>query len=441
MDEYVFDFKPLPKKTKQNRQLTFKPAVSQATATSMSSKRKHANKNNLLQQEEAELLQDSLYSQLYLDEWTGALYFNLGQQKQQQQNQSGDEFDHLTPLAKERFLYAKVARLVQFYYYERGIASKLVRVEATIDDQENDANFTDTLFLNLIFKKEPHLALRREQEKQLQNSSSSSFSSVNEDENEEFRLNSDNLLDLLTNGDELVAHLNVAENAATWLPDDNEELMHVRKYLESRVDPRKAVLARSILEQVRFYADQDNGEYFRMDDHVNGILLTAPAIQFDYEVAREYHARVKIVQHKFVYWLDVHVHVVNVVDEPFVCSQPVYTVHVDEGGESRKQLLTLDIVDFDSGVAASLESRFVAHIVSGNAQGLFDMSELSLYAGGSARKLDRETRAQHELVVKIIETPLTKSNLSLAKSNGTIQKTRFATCKIVVNVDDINDNR
>ena len=47
------------------------------------------------------------------------------------------------------------------------------------------------------------------------------------------------------------------------------------------------------------------------------------------------------------YWFDVHVLVANVVDEPFVCSEPVYYVSVDENEAKNKKLFHIPIFDYD----------------------------------------------------------------------------------------------
>ena len=131
---------------------------------------------------------------------------------------------------------------------------------------------------------------------------------------------------------------------------------------------------------------------------------------------------------KFVYWLDVHINVVNVVDEPFLCSEPVYYINVDENEVKNKKLFTIKINDYDSGTSLSSENDFKGQILTGNAQGLFHMDGLSLFTGSSSRKLDRETRHQHELEIKIADSSSNSSS-------------RFALCKVIVNVNDINDNR
>ena len=390
-------------------------------------------------EEEALLLEDTFYSHLYLDETTGALYFNLGQTQPDL---------YLTAQGQQQFLYSKIAKLVNFYYYERNIFSKVFRIDALVN------NITESAWINVIFKRADPIQTAL---KSSANSRDPLLAPI--ETRNKFVLNSNNLLDLFHNGDEFFVEINIDENSPTWLALDdydlaeNEgQLMNIRKYFESKIDSRKTLIQRHMLNELRYYmpANEENS-YFQIDDSVNGVLLTKPAIQFDYEVARSYFTRIMIVQYlsaekfdlnpqnsltetnqssqKFVYWLDVHVNVANVVDEPFVCAQPVYYISVDENEVKSKKLLTLTVLDYDKNSEAG---EFVAQILTGNAQGLFDMEGLSLYTGSSSRKLDRETRAQHELDVKITHVT----------ANATLQASRrFATCKIVVNVNDVNDNR
>jgi hypothetical protein len=388
---------------------------------------------------EKSLLHDTFYSHLYLDEHTGSLYFNVHN--------------------NELYMYAKVvAKLVDYYYNERRIHSKLIKVDALI----RPLNRTESIYINLIFRKKPN------------NFKPSSTLSLTPPpppilmQQRQFLLNTNNLLDLFERGDEFVVEINIEENSPTWLSlgDDydvtvNEgQLINVRKYFESKLNRRKSLSQQSLLDKLKYYNDDD--DYFYIEDNVNGILLTKSSIQFDYEVERSYFTRVMIVQESeedeedesFVYWLDVRINVVNIVDEPFVCSQPVYYVSVDENEIKNKELFKLNIIDYDMSMndVTSKVKIFEAQIVTGNAQGLFDMSGLSLYTSNSARKLDRETRAQHELEIRVIEksndnldvvetTAAVVSSKSVNGHEAATASRRYATCKIVVNVNDVNDNR
>ncbi len=117
----------------------------------------------------------------------------------------------------------------------------------------------------------------------------------------------------------------------------------------------------------------------------------------------------------------------------------MYYINVDENETKNKKLLKIDLVDYDKdtfSVNKKSEDRFTAQIVSGNAQGLFSISGLTLFTGSSARKLDRETRTQHELDIKIVEQPTNGNNSPVSNSSS-----RFTMCKLIINVNDINDNR
>ena len=332
------------------------------------------------------------------------------------------------------------------------MTSKLIKVDALV----RPLNRTESIYINLVFKKSNEIKTA------ISHFKASSFVSPVPSVSRQFLLNSNNLLDVLERGDEFFVEINIEENSPTWLGDNGDngegQLINVRQYLESKLNRRKSLAQQSLLDKLKFYNDasDDDDGYFYIEDNVNGVLLTRASIQFDYEVERSYFTRVMIVQEdeSFVYWLDVRINVVNIVDEPFVCSQPVYHVNVDENEVKNKELLTLSIVDYDMSLSSSSSSSsFEAQIVSGNAQGLFDVSGLTLYTSNSARKLDRETRAQHELEIRVIEkrnnlqeataTTVASSRTSVNGGGGQEATTmgRFATCKIVVNVNDVNDNR
>ena len=72
----------------------------------------------------------------------------------------------------------------------------------------------------------------------------------------------------------------------------------------------------------------------------------------------------------------------------------------------------------------NVEKRFMAEIISGNELDLFSMNGLALFTGSTRRRLDAETLSHHELVIKV-------SDLNVK---------RDATCHVVINVNDLNDN-
>jgi hypothetical protein len=110
------------------------------------------------------------------------------------------------------------------------------------------------------------------------------------------------------------------------------------------------------------------------------------------------------------------------VDEPFLCSQPVYSISIDENEPKAKSIFTIGLIDFE---ANGHMRDYAAQIVAGNSQGLFSTTGLTIYTTG--RKLDREARDQHILDLKIVDR--------------TSNATRFAVCRIKINVNDLNDNR
>lgn len=124
--------------------------------------------------------------------------------------------------------------------------------------------------------------------------------------------------------------------------------------------------------------------------------------------------------------MDIHVSVRNQIDEPFVCSQPVYSVRVDENEPKGRAIFTIDVIDFESSLD---DDRYSIQIVSGNSHSLFSSSGLTIHTTG--RKLDREMREQHTLELKVID----RGNSSTSGSQ------RFATCRLDVIVNDLNDHR
>ena len=86
---------------------------------------------------------------------------------------------------------------------------------------------------------------------------------------------------------------------------------------------------------------------------------------------------------------------------------------------------------------------YQAQIISGNAQSMFTVSGLTLLTG--SRKLDNETRRHHELDVRIIDTLLLHHATTGANRTTTTTSTpaalRYATCKLHITVQDMNDNR
>jgi hypothetical protein len=411
-----------------------------------------------LETNEQELLYENLYSMLFLDPQSGALYLK-----------SSTNETVNTPLE----FYAKIAKLTRFYYHERGLTTKLIKLNVELINSVS--NVTVTRWINLVFSRPPAPL------SQLSTNLSEAASVFSIDHQNKFLTNSNNMLNLFRNGDEFVLSVNLPENSQQSV-GPARLVLDLNRYFRSRLaGTANEFIYLNLAKQLRFYltstADDDSAnELFELDTVVNNLLLMKRPVQFDYEAwSSSYLVKLMIVQYldtnlttaknhpaststinndhlvfksavdepepsAFVYWLDVTVNVVNELDEPFVCTQPVYTVEVDENEVKNKRLLTIELTDYEattsddtaSAVSMDDESRYRAQIVAGNAQGLFQMHGLSLHTGSSARKLDRETRATHELEIRIVDQ--LASNYSAARSAA-------ATCKVIVSVGDINDNR
>jgi hypothetical protein len=181
-------------------------------------------------------------------------------------------------------------------------------------------------------------------------------------------------------------------------------------------------------------------------------LVTKPNIQFDYEQQSNYHLKILVVQpvetdqqqqsmlssnddlifasnqaDEFHYYIDLHMAVRNQIDEPFMCSQPVYTVSIDENEAKSKPIFTVDILDFDSISSSFSTDRYSVQIVSSTHGGLFSASGLTISTTG--RKLDREARDRYVLDLKVTDRTLASNS------------SRQALCRLIVLVNDVNDNR
>ena len=177
-----------------------------------------------------------------------------------------------------------------------------------------------------------------------------------------------------------------------------------------------------------------SNQLFSIEDTENGLLRLRDPVQFDYEMGSSYLVKVLVVQfsggvQSFSYWLDVGVRVDNVVDEAFVCEQPVYRVETAENQANSRRLLTIGVVDFEvsraGGLVGEAEARFKAEIVGGDPDGLFEMKGLALFTGATRRRLNKELLDHYELTVRVVD----------------LRANRIASCLVVVNVTDLNDNR
>jgi len=351
---------------------------------------------------ETRLLWDSFYSLLRVDKNTGALYF-----------------DPILVGDNQEVAYSRLARLIEFYYFEQGVSSKRLRVGATVTDLNRNQSVDLSVFVDLVFgpihQRKP-------------------TTDINQSLNKFFSINSDNLLNLFNKGDEFSTRVRVAENCGKHVP-----LFNIRKHFEESINlaSSRNLVKFSLLKSLRFYLVQDSGNLtgnsvFAMNSTSDGLLYSA--VGFDYEQGRSYNAKVLVKQDEedfanFEYWLDVNVEITNVVDEPVVCDRPIYFLDITENQVKNKKLLTLELKDFESNgaseVVSEAEKRFNAEIVSGNEADLFSMNGLALFTGSTRRRLDRESLDHHQLEVRI-------------KDLGSGRETR---CAISVKLSDLNDNR
>lgn len=357
---------------------------------------------------ERKLLWSSFYSMLYLDKTTGALYFN----------------PPIEAETDQQLLYSKLAQLIDFYHFDQNMDYKRLKVDASLSTKSG-SNTTKSIYIDLVFKRSENV-----------NNINSIPSVTNTAASNQFKISSDNLLDLFTDGDEFVTTVRVSENSPA-----NRTLLNVREYFEGRVNMKssRSLMHLNMLKSLRFYLlDQgwsrnlSSNQLFSIEDNVNGLLRLRERVQFDYEQGRSYLAKVLVVQYTsggglFNYWLDVKVLVDNVEDEAFACDQPVYMVETTENQVNNKKLLTIGLVEYEMNmkVVAEAEKKFKAEIVGGDADGLFEMNGLSLFTGATRRRLNKELMDHYELTVRVLD----------------LSVNRMASCLVVVNVTDLNDNR
>ncbi|RMZ97665.1 protocadherin Fat 1 isoform X1 [Brachionus plicatilis] len=375
--------------------------------------------------QEQNLINENFLKLIQIDEHTGAIYFNPKQL-------NAINLSH------------RLSKLVHYFHYGKHQASKLVDFQVTVKNMHTSVSLN--VRVNLIFHSSP-------QPVWIQNSVDA-LSNHNK-----FRINTNNLLNLFRHGDEFLLALDIEENSPTWPAyleyhesDQEGFIVNLRDYLKARLnsDAKTTLINFNLLKNTRFYLPNDR--YFQIVDNHNGLVQTKHSIQFDYEIEQSYTTKVLVVQYRdsvdvasnqendlvfksepshFSYYLDLAIRVVNVVDEPFVTSEPVYYISVDENEAKNKKLFTISLVDFDRGARSIAQSRFRAEIISGNIQGHFYLSGLSLFTSASARKLDREAQSKHELQIKVVDNG----------GGGEFNSSRFALCRIVVNVEDVNDHR
>jgi len=151
---------------------------------------------------ERQLLWSSFYSMLHLDKSSGALYFNAIQEHDQQR------------------LYSKLAQLIDFYHFDQNMDFKSLKVDAMLTDKSGH-NVTKSIYVDLVFKR-PRALINE-------------VSSVDTAASNQFKISSDNLLDLFTEGDEFLTSVRIAENSLA-----NTTLLNVRAYFESKVNMKSS---------------------------------------------------------------------------------------------------------------------------------------------------------------------------------------------------------
>jgi len=254
---------------------------------------------------EKKLLVETFYSQLYLDENTGALYFNLNDNSLYENNEyessRSSKYTFIQQTSahpiNQPYMYSKLAKLINYYLYEKNMPKKRVKVDAWMLNEEKEEedsasarNMTASIWIDLLFRR-PH------EQVQTKDNSLFSLNSLLSHENK-FRINSNNLLNLFSNGDEFTLTVNIEEN------NNHSDFLNLRKYFESKLDMKRNFINLKLIKQLHYYlVDLSesqlhlSNEILSIDEPKSGILVTKPSIQFDYEVKRSYMAKIMIVQH------------------------------------------------------------------------------------------------------------------------------------------------
>lgn len=170
---------------------------------------------------------DNFLRFLTIDEQTGALYLNITEQ-------SGI------------YLYTKWSKLRKYFYFDRNITSKLIKI-----DIQNDINKFN-VYIELVFAKQNNDLLMPTE----------TFSVENlETHRNKFKINSNNLLNLFPYGDEFLLTVSVDENSLTWL----DSIVSLRDYLRTSVlrSRKSALQFEMIKDSLKFYLLTPDDSYFR----------------------------------------------------------------------------------------------------------------------------------------------------------------------------------
>ncbi|XP_037811069.1 fat-like cadherin-related tumor suppressor homolog, partial [Lucilia sericata] len=119
--------------------------------------------------------------------------------------------------------------------------------------------------------------------------------------------------------------------------------------------------------------------------------------------------------------VQVYIEVENVNDNVPLTNKPVYYPIIKEGSPPKTRVILLNATDDDEDPATLITYK----IISGNPEGFFEINKTTGELLTTERKLDRENQAEHILEIYISD-------------NG--QPALYSTTRVVVLVDDINDN-
>ncbi|XP_049820796.1 fat-like cadherin-related tumor suppressor homolog isoform X5 [Aethina tumida] len=119
--------------------------------------------------------------------------------------------------------------------------------------------------------------------------------------------------------------------------------------------------------------------------------------------------------------VEIYVEVLNENDNVPLSEKPVYYPHIAEDSPTGSTVLQLEAYDGDKDPTQKITYK----IISGNPEGFFHINSTTGLITTTARKLDRETQDEHILEI-------------LISDNGTPPLS--STTRVVVKIDDINDN-
>ncbi|KNC25725.1 putative Fat-like cadherin-related tumor suppressor [Lucilia cuprina] len=119
--------------------------------------------------------------------------------------------------------------------------------------------------------------------------------------------------------------------------------------------------------------------------------------------------------------VQVYIEIENVNDNVPLTNKPVYYPIIKEGSPPKTRVILLNATDDDEDP----DTLITYKIISGNPEGFFEINKTTGELLTTERKLDRENQAEHILEIYISD-------------NG--QPALYSTTRVVVLVDDINDN-